>query len=103
MIAARKVNAEVAVHKIAGNLVCGINPRINRFSRRAVKLQQEKTAGPGAVGHVKLFSVRIEKQIRIDRIRCIEVVPASGCIKPAVADLVNSAALAAFFNQRREV
>ena len=103
MIAARKVHAEVAVHKIAGNLVRRINARIDCLSCCAVKLQQEKTAGPGTVGHVKLFSVRIEKQIRIDRIRCIEVVPAAGCIKPVIADLIDSAALTAFFDQRCEV
>ena len=103
MVAACKVHAEVAVHEIAGDLIGGVDTRINRFSRRAVKLQQEKTAGPGAVGHIQLFAGCIKEKVRVDRIRRIQMVPATGLIEPVVTDLIDAAVFTSPFQKRIQV
>ena len=103
MIAACKMDAEVAVYEIAGDLIGGVDTRINGFTGRRIELEQEQSAGPGAVGHIQLFTGCIKEKIRVDRIWRIQMIPAAGLIEPVVTDLINAAVFASFFQKRRKI
>ena len=103
MVAACKVHAEVAVHEIAGDLIGGVDTRINGFAGCRIELEKEQSAGPGAVGHIQLFAGCIKEKVRVDRIRRIQMVPATGLIEPVVTDLIDAAVFTSLFQKRIQV
>ena len=92
MVSADQVDAEIAVHEIAGRLIRPVCSRIDRPAGLSVQFQEEHASRPGTVSHIQLLSGSVKEHIRVNRVRRIGMVPASVGVKPVVAHLVDAAA-----------
>ncbi len=99
VVAADEVDAEIAVHEIAGDFIDTVRSGIDCLSGFRIELQKEHAARPGPVDHIEPLSIRIEEHRRIDRIRRVGVIPASVLIEPVVAHLIDAAVRSAFLNE----